>query len=152
VFSNRPIIALTLVLSLITSDLVTFWHLGSCGSACCSTQKHCDSNASGCRHSENPFASRHGIHGDGIGVKKPIKNSRPAPTDELPGESDHSDACSLCRWLVTARNSANWTAKTASIDLVPFPFDAASEWMEPSSKPRHCSVSRRGPPVFDFTA
>jgi len=149
VFLNRQITALMLIASLVASDAMTFWHLGSCGNACSGTEISSLSADFTCTHAGNPFAKRHGIQTNGIALSEHVDHAKPAPPCN---SQDDSDDCSMCRWLVTARDTVQVGVATVSIELAPFPLDTDSEWVEPISKPRYQDASRRGPPSCAFAA
>ncbi len=174
-FMNRfrvPTAALLLV-SLVFSDLATFWHVGNCcdrSTIEVSQPANADSSSgnchtAACQHDHNPFAAR-----------KMAADARRAPADEnraaeksaadrlatsetsaaeggcegCPESTDapHDDErCSLCRWLVTARDAAQSLSNAVQIERCAWIDSSLGDWVSPAHTPCFHELTRRGPPA-----
>lgn len=148
-FSSRHLVALVLIASLIASDAMTFWHVGHCENACETACESAHSDHASCSHHSNPFLKRRLQKADTVAQTEATDVANLA----LPCESKHdSDECSLCRWLVTARDPVVFSISTTSVELVVFPAFVGRDWTEPATRPLLQDVSRRGPPAARFFA
>lgn len=148
--SFRRFLTITLVASLIFSDAVAFWHLGSC---------HCSEAASeaavttdeaacahGCSHGENPFAKRRQnlIHEEA---------ELATAAAETPSDSSHdSENCSLCRWLFATRESIAVAEPALPFECLSFTEPVSRDWGEPVRNKLAHDLSRRGPPATSQSA
>lgn len=157
--SFRPLIALTLVGSLVASDVLTFWHCTGCRGEVAATvgTDASDPHAGhppGCSHHSNPFAKRHSKR-----VAIDTEATAPAPCcpdhggpDRGSSEHDHapdhhSDDCTLCRWLAMARDAISLPVALIRVERAWVPCPVLREWSQPSSEPLLHDLSRRGPPA-----
>ncbi len=155
-----PITA-ALLASLVFSDLATFWHLGNCcvdhGRSTADVgagPTEVSGCSAGCSHQRNPFAARRAAaakaNADRSAVTESACSDCKAPADGDPRDHEHdSDRCSLCRWLVTARDAAvGWSVAPHS-ELSPIEWAPIFDWESPALTPQFHELSRRGPPA-DF--
>ena len=176
--SFQRFLAVMLVCSLVSSDLMTFWHLGNCGcpESCAAVCRHDDATNAcddACGHSDNPFAKRkakgaigkpqaaasdqanrdqaNSLTSSSNACRDSAHQSTPDSSSSEPdssrGSEHDSDDCSICRWLVTARNPQVFSRPSVLMELAPLETSDSLTWPIPTLEPLFEELSRRGPPV-----
>jgi hypothetical protein len=138
-FAVRRLLAALLICSLLVSDAVTYWHLGSCECAASSEnlatlgQQHLSCERGCADHVGNPFARRKAV----------AEETKPAP--EPPSHDE--DSCSVCRWLVTARDPVAVSFTPVVVELAVSQTPVNRDWASPTPERMLQDLTRRGPPA-----
>lgn len=146
--SFRPLLALTLVCSLVASDMLTFWHLGDCRCKVSATADAAErgphaAHAGGCTQHGNPFAKRRAERVANETQTTPLASC--CRDHECPQEHEPED-CSLCRWLAMARDPLVMRTAVVRVELACIPVSVLRQWAQPSLEPLLQDLLRRGPP------
>lgn len=152
--SFRRYLTITLVASLIFSDAVAFWHLGSCHCSEAASEASVTTDESacahGCSHGENPFAKRRqNLNQDKVELASAAaETSSCCSESNSPSDSSHdSENCSLCRWLFAARESIAVAQPPLPFECLSFTEPVSRDWAEPVRDRLAHDLSRRGPPA-----
>jgi hypothetical protein len=153
----RRFFAVTLVASLIFSDMMAFWHVGSCHCAVADQPASVTTSgpvcAHGCSHGENPFAKRRQNLGQDVRDEDALTAEVHETASSSSSQSSHdSDNCTLCRWLFTARESLAIAEPALPCEHLCFAAPVLRDWAEPVRELRGHDLSRRGPPATSQAA
>lgn len=151
-----PITAMLLV-SLVFSDVATFWHRGNCCDDHVQTvtsagteQSSASSCNAGCRHQQNPFAARRAATAKAVADQQVVADAAKHDCQSHSSDEHDSDRCSICRWLVTARDVAVCWAVAPRSERSPIESSSIIDWASPALTPQFHELSRRGPPAAFF--